>query len=201
MDQSGACFIYGGRQLGKTALLRSVERDFKRSRATNVAKWIDLKVNEIGYARGPSDIWPLLQRELGRLDVIDKGRRELDPGDRKQVDAFLNRIRQWLNERDDRRLILLLDEADAFLEQDAKTDFRESARLKGLMDETERRFKVVFAGLHNVLRTTRQANHPLAHFGDPIRIGAMLSNGEWRQAQALVREPLQAVGCGSSVMI
>ena len=89
----------------------------------------------------------------------------------------------------------MLDEADAFLEQDARTEFRESAKLKGLMDETERRFKVVFAGLHNVLRTTRQANHPLAHFGDPIRVGAMLSNGEWRQAQALVREPLQAIGC------
>ena len=195
MDQSGACFIYGGRQLGKTALLRSVERDFKRSHATHVAKWIDLKVNEIGYARGPSEIWPLLQRELGRLDVIDKRRRELDPGDRKQVDAFLNRIRQWLDERQNRRLLLLLDEADEFLNQDARTDFKESARLKGLMDETERRFKVVFAGLHNVLRTTRQANHPLAHLGDPIRIGAMLSNGEWRQAQALVREPLLAVGC------
>ncbi len=51
-DQSGACFIYGGRQLGKTALLRRVERDFNRSRETHVAKWIDLKVNEIGYARG-----------------------------------------------------------------------------------------------------------------------------------------------------
>ena len=78
---------------------------------------------------------------------------------------------------------------------DERNNFRESDRLKGLMDSTNRRFKVVFAGLHNVLRTTRQANHPLAHLGDPIRIGAMLSNGEWKQAQALVREPLQAVGC------
>ena len=197
MDQSGACFIYGGRQLGKTALLRSVERDFNRSGATQtrVAKWIDLKVNEIGYQLGPSDIWPLLQRELRRLDLTDKRRVELDPGDNRQVQAFLGRIRKWLDERKDRRLLLLLDEADEFLKGDAKTDFKESARLKGLMDETERRFKVVFAGLHNVLRTTRQANHPLAHLGDPIRVGAMLSNAEWKEAQALVREPLQAVGC------
>lgn len=194
-DPSGACFIYGGRQLGKTALLRRVERDFNRSREANVAKWIDLKVNEIGYARGPRDVWPFLQQELHGLGVVPKRRRELDPGDRRQVQSLLDKIRQWLNEREDRRLLLLLDEADAFLERDARTEFSESARLKGLMDETERRFKVVFAGLHNVLRTTRQANHPLAHFGDPIRVGAMLSNGEWRQAQALVREPLQAVGC------
>ena len=196
MDQSGACFIYGGRQLGKTALLRSVERDFNRSAIpqTRVAKWIDLKANEIGYQLGPSDIWPLLQREMRRLNLTDVGRPELDPGANRQVKAFLDRIRKWLDERKDRRLLLLLDEADEFLNRDAKTDFRESARLKLLMDETERRFKVVFAGLHNVLRTTQQANHPLAHLGDPIRVGAMLSNGEWKEAQALVREPLQAIG-------
>lgn len=194
MDQSGACFIYGGRQLGKTALLRRVERDFNTTDETHRAKWIDLKVNEIGYARGAHEIWPLLQRELQPLKVIDI-RRELDPEHRRQVESFLGQIQKWLDERVGRRLILLLDEADEFLVQDAKTDFRESARLKGLMDRTERRFKVVFAGLHNVLRTTQQANHPLAHFGDPICVGAMLSNGEWNQAQALVEEPLRAVGC------
>ena len=195
-DQSGSCFIYGGRQLGKTALLRCVERDFNRSRETNVAKWIDLKVNEIGYARGARDIWPLLQRELESPGIVRKRQRELDPENRRQVKSLLDEIQQWINdERKDRRLLLLLDEADAFLEQDARTEFRESTRIKGLMDKTDRRFKVVFAGLHNVLRTTRQANHPLAHFGEPIEIGAMLSNGEWRQAQALVREPLRAVGC------
>lgn len=196
MEQSGACFIYGGRQLGKTALLRRVESDFTRSRDTHFAHWIDLKANEIGYGRGPHDIWLVLQRELRRFDIVGKRRdRELDPKDRRQVESFVESIRQWLDERADRRLILLLDEADEFLVKDAETDFRESTRLKGLMDDTDRRFKVVFAGLHNVLRTTHQANHPLAHFGDPICIGAMLSNGEWRQAQALVREPLHAVGC------
>ena len=197
MDQSGSCFIYGGRQLGKTALLRSVERDFNRSSSSQarVAKWIDLKANEIGYQLGPNDIWPLLQRELRSLKLTNMGRSELDPGVDRQVKTFLGRIRKWLDEQKDRRLLLLLDEADEFLKRDAETDFRESARLKLLMDETERRFKVVFAGLHNVLRTTQQANHPLAHLGDPIRIGAMLSNGEEKEAQALVWEPLEAIGC------
>ncbi len=97
--------------------------------------------------------------------------------------------------RETRRLLLLLDEADHFLLVDSENDFRVSVRLKELMDQTNRRFKVVFAGLHNVLRTTRHANHPLAHLGDPICVGAMTSNGEWKEAQALVREPLQAVGC------
>ena len=189
MDPFGACFIYGGRQLGKTALLRQVEQDY--TGPDRVAKWIDLKVNEIDRA---PDLWSVLQRALRPSHVVRRDR-EIDPENRKQVESLLREIREWLDARPTRRLLLLLDEADHFLEVDSENDFQESARLKGLMDETNRRFKVVFAGLHNVLRTTRHANHPLAHLGDPICVGAMTSNGEWKEAQALVREPLQAVGC------
>ena len=192
MDPFGACFIYGGRQLGKTALLRQVENDFgSDDRDDRVAKWIDLKVNEIDRA---PDIWRVVQRALRRSRVV-RGDREIDPESTRRVESLLRQIREWLDGRVTRRLLLLLDEADHFLEVDSENDFKESARLKGLMDETNRRFKVVFAGLHNVLRTTRRANHPLAHLGDPICVGAMTSNGEWKEAQALVREPLQAVGC------
>ena len=190
MDQSGACFIYGGRQMGKTALLRRVEHDFQRT-PEHAAKWIDLGVNDIDRA---PDIWRVLQRELQREGVIQVPS-DLDPDSKRQVEDLLERIRRWLVERTGRRLLLLLDEADHFLVVDANNDFRESWRLKGLMDDTDRRFKVVFAGLHNVLRTARQGNHPLGHLGDPIRVGAMLTNGEWEQAQMLVREPLHAVGC------
>jgi len=61
--------------------------------------------------------------------------------------------------------LLLLDEADSFLEQDGKESehyepFRRCQRLKGLMEDTKHRFKVIFAGLHNVQRTTRFSNHP-----------------------------------------
>ena len=189
MDQSGACFIYGGRQLGKTALLRQVERDFGTD--DRVAKWVDLKVNEIDRA---PDLWRVVQRALRPSRVV-RGDAEIDPENTRRVDSLLRQIREWLDGRDTRRLLLLLDEADHFLLVDAENDFRVSTRLKGLMDETNRRFKVVFAGLHNVLRTTRHANHPLAHLGDPICVGAMTSNGEWKEAQALVRAPLQAVGC------
>ena len=189
MDQSGACFIYGGRQLGKTALLRQVEKDFGSD--DRVAKWIDLRGNEIDRA---PDLWRVVQRALRPSRVV-RGDREIDPENPKRVEWLLSQIREWLDGRETRRLLLLLDEADHFLLLDSENDFRVSVRLKELMDQTNRRFKVVFAGLHNVLRTTRHANHPLAHLGDPICVGAMTSNGEWKEAQALVREPLQAVGC------
>ena len=196
-DRSGTCFIYGGRQLGKTALLRRVESEF-RSSPGHLAKWLDLKVHEIGYAKGPREIWPLLHDAFADLRILRRPRRrgELDPANSRHLDALLSDLREWLEAREERRLLLLLDEADEFLARDAAADFRESARLKGLMDETGRRFKVVFAGLHNVLRTTQQANHPLAHLGDPVRVGPMLGGrDERRNAESLVRQPLEAVGC------
>jgi len=193
-DALGGCFIYGGRQLGKTALLRAVEREFHEPERRHIAKWLDLKVYEIGLARDPSEIWPLLWRALQKLKVIDRSHAEPNPGNNRHVDALLEAIERWITEHGERRLLLLLDEADAFLEQDARSGYQESTRLKGLMDRTDRRFKVVFAGLHNVLRTTEQANHPLAHLGEPINIGPLLSNGEWHEAHALVREPLSALG-------
>ena len=55
---------------------------------------------------------------------------------------------------------MLLDEADLFLESDAREVFGHVSKLKGLMDKTNRRFKVVFAGLHNVQRATRVSNNP-----------------------------------------
>ena len=197
-DPFGACFIYGGRQLGKTALLRSVERDFHRPDKQQIAKWIDLKAREIGHARKAAEIWPLLWRELLQLDVVKRAQlpQEPNPDNVDHIRKLIDTVGDWVAECGNRRLLLLLDEADEFLDADARTDFRESTRLKGLMDRTDRRLKVVFAGLHNVLRTTERANHPLAHFGDPINVGPLLANGEWMQAQQLVREPLRSVGYG-----
>lgn len=194
-DRSGACFIYGGRQLGKTALLRRVESDFNEVLG-HVALWIDLKVHEIGYARGPRDIWPLIRDGLSERGVLSRRRGELDPANLRHIESLLEAVAEWIAGRKDRRLLLLLDEADEFLAQDAGSDFRESTRLKGLMDRTDRRFKVVFSGLHNVLRTTQQANHPLAHLGEPVRVGPMLGGRDERKsAEALVRQPLEAAGC------
>ena len=63
------------------------------------------------------------------------------------------------------------------------------------MDATGRRFKVVFAGLHNVQRTTRVANHPLAHYGVPLCIGPRPKHArDAEDARRLVEEPLAAAG-------
>ncbi len=186
IDPMGSCFIYGGRQLGKTALLRHVERSFHNPKDGQIALWIDLKVE---LADTIEDIWRVLIDKLKEAEVLPS---ELLRHTKET--KLLDLIREWLDLNPHRRILLLLDESDKFLEADAKKDFLHVSRLKGLMDQTGRRFKVVFAGLHNVQRTTRQVNHPLAHFGEPLCIGPLLKNGEFREAQALIKKPLESIG-------
>ena len=185
-DPMGSCFIYGGRQLGKTALLRDVARTFHDQEAGRVAVWLDLRVEGIGYDRPIDEIWRLVGEQLKRERIV------IQP--HVEADRLLRQIEDWLDQEPHRRILLLLDEADRFLESDGNEEFRRVARFKGLMDRTNRRFKVVFAGLHNVQRTARGENQPLAHYGEPLRIGPLLDRGEWRAARALIEGPLAAVG-------
>lgn len=206
-DPHGPSFIFGGRQLGKTALLRKVERDFNDQNTSDspprhIALWIDLKTRQIGYNRPADDIWQVIGDELRK-----SAPRVLQPrAGRSSVvrrESLLREIEQWLTADVSRRLLLLLDEADSFLEidgtpvQDAQErpiDFVRSSALKGLMDRTDGRFKVVFAGLHNVVRTTVNANHPFGQLGDPICIGPLLDLENIREARALVEQPLAYLG-------
>ena len=123
-------------------LLRTVERDFYNPRSqTTWPNGSTLRSVGSDAARGGADeIWSLLWHELHDLPVLSTIRRP-NPGNQGHIDAMIGEIERWVNARDDNRFLLLLDEADGFLAADALTDFRESTRLKGLMDRTERRFK------------------------------------------------------------
>ncbi|MDE0443582.1 MAG: hypothetical protein OXL38_15895 [Gammaproteobacteria bacterium] len=192
MDRYGTCFVYGGRQLGKTALLHACQSAFHDRNSNRVALYVDLKVHDIGIAHGADQIWQVLWPLLSNLDVI--GEASMPRSKDGLVNAVTQAVDRWLGRDDECRILLLLDEADAFLADDIKTDFSVSTRLKGLMDGTHRKFKVVLCGLHNVLRNTERANHPLAHFGEPICVGPLLENGDLQHARALIRDPMAAVG-------
>lgn len=199
-DLNGSVFIYGGRQLGKTALLRAAERISHRPEDGSYAVWLDLKGVGIGYDRDAASIWPAIWQALRDRSVIPDNTKEPNPNIRGRIDDFVNYLCSRFSSPSSNALFLLLDEADRFLEIDARDSgsaaegFRESSRLKTLMDRTGRSIKVVFAGLHNVLRTVESANHPLGHFGQPIQIGPLLLDGGWRAAEALIRRPLLAAG-------
>ena len=181
-DPLGSCFVYGGRQLGKTALLLSIRGEFHNPVEQRIAVWIDLR----SYG---DDIWVEIARAFKELSDVD-----LQIGDARSEQKLLERLQAWLQADSKRRILLLLDEADRFLASDSEDQFRRTSSLKGLMERTNRRFKVVFAGLHNVQRTTKQQNHPLAHFGEPICVGPLLDRGEWKEAKALIERPFWSLG-------
>lgn len=196
LDPMGTCFVYGGRQLGKTALLIHAARLFHAPLRSHYAIWIDLKGQHIGLSpeSDSTHVWRPICNYLIELGVLPSDTPEPTPRVKGRVEKFLQTLERWFVDNANARLLLLLDEADKFLEGDARQSYAETTRLKGLMERTGRRFKVVLAGLHNVLRTAAQANHPLGHFGAPIEIGPLISSSEWREAQKLVRGPLSAAG-------
>ena len=192
---NGSCILYGGRQIGKTVLLRHVERIFQNHEMGFEAKFIDLKVKGIGTSRSLDDLWVVLTQELAESDII-----QAKVPAQASSDWLFDQIETWLNESSGRRILLLLDEADVFLESDGRDTskgrepFSRCALIRGTMEKTNRRFKVVFSGLHNVQRSTEVANNPLAQFGETICIGPMLANGESLEAERLITKPLSSLG-------
>ena len=184
-------FVYGGRRLGKTTLLADIAREYRTRQQEDPAELvllINLKGSGIGENRPTEDLWSLfanhliehriLQPQTARPDSIEKG------------------VENWLEDVSGRRILLLVDEADAFLdaERQAKQGYRVLEQVKRLMERTHRRFKVVFAGLHNVQRAARDPNTPFAHLGEAIRIGPMLPEIDGDAIQNLIRSPLEALG-------
>ncbi|MGX5654083.1 hypothetical protein ACWKWC_04855 [Geodermatophilus nigrescens] len=188
---SGSLFVYGGRQLGKSALLRRVERDFNRVPGQH-AIFIDLKARGIGEFNKPEHLWVVLLEELKRLGLVPASFTST------KAESVVHHMRDWLEADSTRRILLLLDEADLFLENEARerqlqnrvARFPNVLQLKGLMDLTNRRFKPVFAGLHQVQRLQDISNSPLAHGGQDILIGPLLQS----EARGLVLRPLSALG-------
>src|SRR6266568_4212013 len=200
---TGSMFVYGGRQLGKSALLRRVERWFSdaqppqheaqgQPRSGRVAVYLDLKAASIGEAQEPAALWTVLAQRLRDVGVLPPR-----AGRGAGSDAVIQQLSAWLSADDGNRLLLLLDEADNFLTADSQAgrsgtqaEFPTLQRLKELMETSDRRFKAVFAGLHQVQRFHDSSNTPVAHGGDDILIGPLRS----MDAYSLVVDPMNALG-------
>lgn len=125
VNPQGENIVYGGRQLGKSALLR-ISREFADSK--------------------------ILAADFETRDWTELARA----------------IRLRLNETSERipYLLLLIDEADAFIENCKAVDYRPFEELKNIQTIGQERFKFVIAGLRNVVRFDKEAlskNSVLAH--------------------------------------
>lgn len=174
-------FVYGGRRLGKTALLRDIEREYESRRPDQLVFFLNLK------SKHPDD-W----REL----FIDKLKENKVLGANiSRLESMIKGIKNWLDKKKgERRILFLVDEADEFLKADQQANYRVLEQLRELMDDTDRRFKVVFAGLESVQRAVHTPNSPVSKLSDPVRIGPMLPETDPNEIENLIRGPLEALG-------
>jgi AAA+ ATPase superfamily predicted ATPase len=187
ISQTGTCFIYGGRRLGKSALLRAAERQFEADSAGRKAIYIDLKSSGIGEWRAAEEIVDVIIRSLIEANVMV---RSAARSETQNFELVREQVRAWLDVDPGRRILLLLDECDSFLNADAEDNFKNVSQLKSLMEETDRLFKPVFAGLHQVSRFQQLPNQPLAHLGVQLPIGPLTP----QRAYELITKPMEALG-------
>ncbi|MET8360404.1 hypothetical protein [Micromonospora sp. NPDC005171] len=183
VDMMGSCIVYGGRQLGKSALLRAAAREFDDGESRHA---VYQSIYRVGQANPVDAVWTALWPQLADKGIVS---RDIPSGD--VASALTRQVARWISGKSGRQLLVLLDESDSFLDADA-TDgrFTHVTHFKELMEVTGRAVKVVFAGLHQTARFERLANHPLAHFGDPVCVGPLAP----QPAYDLLSRPLQALG-------
>ncbi|WCD91152.1 hypothetical protein KPP03845_200113 (plasmid) [Streptomyces xanthophaeus] len=183
LDPQGSSILYGGRRLGKSALLKAAAARYRQTKH-HLSLYIPLPS---GMSLTPEDIWELLARSLKQSGIAENRRQRANI--RHQVEEDITR---WLQHDRARRLLILFDECDEFFDGDARKHFEHTTALRNLMSSSERRFKPVFAGLHQVQRFASLPNQPLAgaHFGEPMVIGPLSPGAAYR----LLHEPMQALG-------
>lgn len=186
INPSGSCIVYGGRQLGKSSLLRHIERVFHNTQNEQYAFVSDIR-NLLNHAinQGTETIWRQLWEALSEMGLITSPASSSESTVTKQ-------IRKIMTDPNvpHRRVIIMFDEADAFLHADSQDDFQVVVALREIMKSTQNRFKVIFAGLNSVQRFQAIPNHPLAQFKAPIRVGPL----DPTTAKDLVRIPLEYLG-------
>ncbi|HSH04602.1 MAG TPA: hypothetical protein VLL52_18975 [Anaerolineae bacterium] len=180
----GYSLVYGGRQLGKSALLQQVEREFHKPEADQFV--ILEAINHIGDLRSsqsdPEIVWQRLKLRLVELGL-------LTATTSSKPKTIFDQIQMMMLQNPSRRILVLLDEADNFLAADKARNFELVGMLKSLMDSTERRFKVIFTGLHNVQRYEGVPNQPFAHLR-----GLQVSPLKQQDARQLIKDPFEALG-------
>ncbi|HEX5534257.1 MAG TPA: hypothetical protein VFX33_11000 [Actinomycetales bacterium] len=192
LDPAGTQIIYGGRGLGKSALLADAGDRFVEQRPGSYRK-LYLNLDKIGIGKGTAlgaaAIWTTLDQELTKEGVLEELRRK---GPRPEPwQRVTDGIADWLAQDADRRLLILLDECDRFFEADVP-ECTETRRLRGLGEDSRGRAKVVFAGLHSVQRFTRLArNGPFSHLAQtPTVVGPLTP----QFAADLIVHPMRALG-------
>lgn len=143
-DMAGPVFVYGGRQLGKSALLRRTRYLVHHPEQGNYAIYLDIKNKDGDAVLGDTC------DELRRAGILNKHVRTWDELGRSLKDLWSQ------GKKNIDKLMILYDESDHFLVDAAAQQNRPIEVLKDIRDYVPGHFKFIFAGLHNVIRFDRR---------------------------------------------
>ena len=181
---SGVNIVYGGRQLGKSALLRMAQKDINKNENHDRAVLVDIKGNDYKAAA----------RKISAA-LLDEG--ILTTGVTEDWDELSRNIRNRLRITSEGKkipyLLLLLDEADDFIESCEKVGYRPFDALKDIQNIGPGRFKFVVAGLRNIVRFNKNKalsnNSVLTHLSS-LTVTPFRST----EARELLEVPLSYLG-------
>ncbi|MCM1133713.1 MAG: hypothetical protein NC340_09615, partial [Ruminococcus flavefaciens] len=145
----GANLVYGGRQLGKSALLKMAQRNIDRN--ANNDRALIVEVKDMHYTEAAK----VVSSKLIIAGIL---------GEECQCDDWMTLAghieRRLMDDNPETRinyLLLMLDEADTFIETSTKDGNIPITALKSLSsNQLAGRFKLVMAGLHNLSRYNHQ---------------------------------------------
>ena len=144
---TGINIVYGGRQLGKSALLRMAKKDIDHNENGDRAVLVDIK--DLDYKASARKISAALFDEgILKEEHITEDWSEL-----------ARDLKKRLKDTDDSipYSLLLLDEADTFIDSCESIKYWPFDMLKDIQSVGMGRFKFVVAGLRNIVRFKREA--------------------------------------------
>jgi hypothetical protein len=193
IDRDGACIVFGGRQLGKSATLRHLVTNYHDPAGGHYFAYRDIDDLAAGtdpYDRVRLHFWEIVASELRSNGFADVPQSNGRTTYRSLEETVTNAIRERMRRDPGLRLTILLDEADDLITADAQEDFGIIKTVRALMVDTDRRCKIVFAGLQSVQLYSRWPNHPFAQLGREIVINPLPPEA----AQRLIVQPMRALG-------
>ena len=184
----GVNIVYGGRQLGKSALLRMAQKDINWNENGDRAVLIEIKGQNYKQAA------KTIAAELLDQFVLDTEIPDSKADDWNEIGRAIKKVLRNGNQHGKiPYLLLLLDEADAFIESCAEINYQPFDVLKDIQSVGPGRFKFVVAGLRNVVRFNRDAalsnNSVLTHLSS-LTVTPFKSN----DARELLQVPLHYLG-------
>lgn len=178
---TGVNLIYGGRQLGKSALLKKALGDINFDQGRRA---ILEDINTCDCAASALKLSSKLAHEqiLTPEDVTE------DWG--QLCNSLISAMRA---KPEIKYLLIMLDEADCFIEDCGQRNYLPIVKLKDVQQELGERFKFVLAGLHNIVRFNQQValgnNSVITHMPH-----MKVTPFKAPEAEELLRMPLSFLG-------